>query len=87
MKTSITIQNLDAAIANWLFAEAQKRNVSVETLTLELLRKGMDNVNDAPDRKEYFRQLERQHAEGYAKYPIQSGEFADWETEQVWGEE
>ena len=87
MKTSITIQNIDAAMANWLFAEAQKRNISVETLTLELLRKGMDNVKEAPDRKEHFRQLERQYAEGYAKYPIQPGEFAGWEAEQVWGEE
>jgi Arc/MetJ-type ribon-helix-helix transcriptional regulator len=28
--------------------------------------------------------LERQHAEGYAKHPVTSGEFDVWESEQVW---
>jgi len=31
--------------------------------------------------------LERQHAEGYAKHPIISGEFDDWESEQAWGQQ
>ena len=30
------------------------------------------------------RELERRHREGYAKKPVQPGEFGDWETEQVW---
>jgi metal-responsive CopG/Arc/MetJ family transcriptional regulator len=28
--------------------------------------------------------LERQHREGYARRPVQPGEFSDWEDEQVW---
>jgi len=31
-------------------------------------------------------QLELQHAAGYAKYPQDSAEIAEWETEQVWSE-
>jgi len=30
--------------------------------------------------------LEKQHAQGYANHPSQKDEFAEWESEQVWGE-
>ena len=33
------------------------------------------------------RELEKQHAAGYAKLPIQPGEFAIWLDEQAWGNE
>lgn len=29
--------------------------------------------------------LEKKHREGYERYPVRSGEFSDWEREQVWG--
>lgn len=32
-----------------------------------------------------MQQRERQHADGYARHPIQPGEFDDWEAEQSWG--
>lgn len=32
-------------------------------------------------------QLEQQHAAGYARVPITSGEFDLWEAEQQWGRE
>ncbi|OGO41691.1 MAG: CopG family transcriptional regulator, partial [Chloroflexi bacterium RBG_16_57_9] len=31
----------------------------------------------------HLQELERQHAEGYARYPIQPGEFDVWEDEQA----
>ena len=30
--------------------------------------------------------MERMHREGYARRPVQPGEFSDWEDEQVWVE-
>ncbi len=30
--------------------------------------------------------LERQHTEGYARHPVEPGEFDIWESEQAWGE-
>jgi Arc/MetJ family transcription regulator len=30
--------------------------------------------------------MERRHGEGYARQPVQPGEFSDWEDEQVWVE-
>jgi hypothetical protein len=29
-------------------------------------------------------QMERKHAEGYARRPVRPGEFDEWEDEQVW---
>jgi len=31
--------------------------------------------------------LVEKHREGYAKHPVQPGEFDDWEVEQAWGDE
>lgn len=33
-----------------------------------------------------IQQLEQQHAEGYARLPVRSGEFDLWESEQSWSE-
>jgi metal-responsive CopG/Arc/MetJ family transcriptional regulator len=37
-------------------------------------------------RQHAIRQLERQHAEGYARHPVAPGEFDLWEHEQAWGQ-
>ena len=29
--------------------------------------------------------LEERHAKGYAKYPVEKGEFDIWQDEQIWG--
>jgi hypothetical protein len=29
--------------------------------------------------------MEQQHAEGYAKHPVEPNEFDVWENEQSWG--
>jgi metal-responsive CopG/Arc/MetJ family transcriptional regulator len=33
-----------------------------------------------------IKELERKHAEGYARKPVQRGEFSIWEREQAWVE-
>jgi metal-responsive CopG/Arc/MetJ family transcriptional regulator len=30
-------------------------------------------------------EMEAQHAEGYARHPVEPGEFDVWEEEQAWG--
>ena len=32
------------------------------------------------------RELEQQHRDGYARYPVRPGEVSDWDDEQVWVE-
>ncbi|MFZ6026201.1 MAG: ribbon-helix-helix domain-containing protein [Chloroflexota bacterium] len=34
----------------------------------------------------HVRSLEQQQAEGYARHPVQPGEFDGWEDEQAWGQ-
>jgi metal-responsive CopG/Arc/MetJ family transcriptional regulator len=36
-------------------------------------------------RRHEIAQLEQRHAEGYARKPVEPGEFDVWETEQMWG--
>ena len=31
-------------------------------------------------------EMEQKHEEGYARHPVEPGEFDVWETEQAWGE-
>ena len=37
-------------------------------------------------RQHKIAELERMHAEGYARRPVEPGEFDVWEVEQVWDE-
>lgn len=37
-------------------------------------------------RQHAISRLEREHSEGYAKHPVEPGEFDIWEPEQAWGE-
>ena len=34
-----------------------------------------------------IRRLESQHRRGYQQQPMQTDDFAEWEAEQVWGEQ
>lgn len=42
MSTNITIQNLDDATAQWISREAERRGITVESLAVELIRKGIN---------------------------------------------
>ena len=48
MSTNITIQNLDDATAKWISEEAERRGVNVESLVLELIRKGINIDQQTP---------------------------------------
>lgn len=37
-------------------------------------------------RRHKIAKMEERHAEGYARHPVEPGEFDVWETEQAWGE-
>ena len=36
-------------------------------------------------RRHRIAKMEGKHAEGYARYPVEPGEFDVWEDEQAWG--
>jgi len=37
-------------------------------------------------RQHWIARLEEKQAEGYARHPVEEGEFDIWEDEQAWGE-
>lgn len=44
----------------------------------EALRQALERFRTA--------ELERQHAAGYARHPVEPGEFDVWQAEQAWGD-
>lgn len=84
MNDSITIQNIDATVANWLAAEARRRNISIEALTLELIQQHIDRELEKDQRRQRVSELERRQVEGYRLHPVSPDESAEWEPEQVW---
>ena len=36
-------------------------------------------------RRHTIAEMERKHADGYARHPVEPGEFDVWEDEQTWG--
>lgn len=55
---------------------AQRLSQSRSTFTREALRVALERLQ--------VQTLEQQHREGYLKHPVASGEFSDFEDEQVW---
>jgi metal-responsive CopG/Arc/MetJ family transcriptional regulator len=56
----------------------KKLGVTRSAFTRDALRSALEQVRRT--------ELERKHREGYARKPVQKGEFDLWENEQVWGE-
>jgi len=38
-------------------------------------------------RRHIIAEMEQRHAQGYARHPVEPGEFDLWEAEQQWGEQ
>lgn len=53
MRTSITIQDIDEATAKWINEEAKRRGVSIETLVLELIRRGISMERESSQLQAY----------------------------------
>ena len=74
-----TIQmTLDETLLEQVDSTSTKLGLSRSAFIREALRQAMEQVRVA--------ELERKHAMGYARHPIQPGEFDVWEAEQAWGE-
>jgi metal-responsive CopG/Arc/MetJ family transcriptional regulator len=74
-----TIQmTIDEALLDEVDATSAELGMNRSAFIREALRQAM----------EYYRvaELERQHAAGYARHPVEPGEFDLWQDEQQWGE-
>ena len=53
MSTNITIQIPDDITSEWISEEAHRRGISVESLVVELIRKGMNKGQETPQLQSY----------------------------------
>jgi len=72
--------NIQLSIEDALAAEIDRVINSLAMTRADFVR---DALEEALRRHE-IGLLEKQHEEGYRKYPVVPGEFDGWESEQVW---
>jgi metal-responsive CopG/Arc/MetJ family transcriptional regulator len=69
---------LDEDLVMQVDGAARRLKTTRSAFTREALREALKRVTTL--------HLEAQHRRGYAAHPVDSDEFGDWETEQVWPE-
>ena len=74
-----TIQmTLDETLLEEVDSTSNQLGLSRSAFIREALRQAMEQFRVA--------ELERKHAAGYARRPVEPGEFDVWQAEQAWGE-
>jgi metal-responsive CopG/Arc/MetJ family transcriptional regulator len=76
------MKTIQMTIDDELLAEVDQATQDLRTTRSAFIRSALQLAL----RQYAIRQLEQQHADGYARFPIQRGEFDIWESEQTWGE-
>ncbi|MBE0618905.1 MAG: ribbon-helix-helix protein, CopG family [Proteobacteria bacterium] len=75
-----TVQmTLDDELVELVDRVAEELHTTRSAFAREALRQAVERFR--------IRELEDRHRKGYERYPVDQGEFAMWEDEQVWGEE
>jgi metal-responsive CopG/Arc/MetJ family transcriptional regulator len=67
---------LDDALVQEMDQVVKKLGTTRSAFAREALRAALVRVGR--------QEMERRHREGYMRKPVQTGEFSDWEDEQVW---
>ena len=80
MWTMRTVQmTMDEDLGATVDRAAKNMKTTRSGVTRQVLRKALEELTT--------KELVARYAEGYAKQPVQPGEFDVWENEQVWGDE
>lgn len=74
-----TIQmTIDESLLEQVDATSTQLGLSRSAFIRQALRQALERARIA--------ELERQHAAGYARHPVEPGEFDVWLAEQTWGD-
>jgi metal-responsive CopG/Arc/MetJ family transcriptional regulator len=76
------VKTIQITIDEPLLAEVDQMTKSLDTTRSAFMREALQLALQ----QHKMAQLERLHAEGYARHPVKPGEFDVWEAEQAWGE-
>ena len=74
------METIELTIDESLLAEVDKATRSLAMTRADFARVALELAL----RNQKTIELEQQHAQGYARVPVKSGEFDEWEAEQVW---
>lgn len=75
------MKTIQMTIDEELLSEVDQAIIELQTSRSAFIRTALQSAL----RQHRVRQLERQHAEGYARHPVAPGEFDVWIDEQSWG--
>jgi metal-responsive CopG/Arc/MetJ family transcriptional regulator len=74
-----TIQmTIDESLLQEVDSTSAQLGINRSAFIREALRQAMERFRTA--------ELERKHAAGYARRPVEPGEFDVWQAEQAWGD-
>lgn len=75
------MKTIQMTIDEPLLAEVDQMIQALNTTRSAFIREALEFAL----RRQAIAELEKKHAEGYARHPIEPGEFDVWEDEQAWG--
>ncbi|HXV65272.1 MAG TPA: ribbon-helix-helix domain-containing protein [Vicinamibacteria bacterium] len=72
-----TVQmTLDDELVREVDEVVERLGTTRSAFTRQALRRALEGIR--------IEALEEKHRRGYERHPVKTGEFDDWETEQVW---
>lgn len=74
------MKTIQMTIDEALLADVDRVTAELQTTRSAFIRSALQNAL----RQYQIQRLERQQAAGYARYPVQPGEFDVWPAEQAW---
>ena len=77
------MKTIQMTIDEPLLAEVDQAIKSLETTRSAFIREALQLALQ----RYRITELEKKQARGYARHPVEPGEFDIWENEQAWGEE
>jgi CopG family transcriptional regulator / antitoxin EndoAI len=76
------MKTIQMTIDDELLAQVDQATQTLQTTRSAFIRSALQLAL----RQYTIQHLEQQHADGYARFPVQPGEFDIWESEQSWSE-
>jgi metal-responsive CopG/Arc/MetJ family transcriptional regulator len=76
------MKTIQMTIDEPLLAEVDQMAEALDTTRSAFMREALHLAL----RQHKVAEMEKRHAEGYARHPVKPGEFDLWEDEQAWGE-
>jgi CopG family transcriptional regulator / antitoxin EndoAI len=76
------VKTIQMTIDEPLLADVDRATQALNTSRSAFIREALQLAV----RRHMIAKMEQQHADGYARHPVEPGEFDVWEAEQEWGE-